>query len=312
MRITGTGSFLPPKVVTNTDLAATIDTDDEWIRSRTGIEQRHVGGSTASLSIEAGRRALDAAGLAPGDIDLLLLATTTPDRTCPGTSPSVALALGLGCGALDVQAACSGWMYAMVLADGMLGRGMSHILVIGAETLSRIVDWSDRTTAILFADGAGAGVVSATDGDGDLLGYDLAADGDGERHLFGEVGGYLEMNGREVFRSAVPLMAGSSERALAMAGLGPDDVDVVIPHQANVRIIEACCKRLGIGIDRAVLTLPFMGNTSAATVPVTLDHALAERRIAAGDIVLLSGFGAGMTAASAVLRWSGTTAPGAP
>ncbi|MEM8902805.1 MAG: beta-ketoacyl-ACP synthase III [Actinomycetota bacterium] len=306
-RITGTGGRLPDKVVTNHDLATRMDTDDEWIRSRTGIEERRIGGTTTEHAVEASRLALERAGVDAADLDLVILATTTPDRAVPGTSPGVALALGARCGAIDINAACSGWVYGLVMAHAMIGSGMERILVAGAETLSRITDWEDRTTAILFADGGGAAVVEATDGPGDLLGWDLAADGDTEKYLFAEMGGYLEMNGKEVFRHAVSLMADSSERALAQAGLSADDVDVVIPHQANIRIIEACCKRLGVPPEKAVITLHFMGNTSAATVPFTLDHAVAEGRLSDGDVILFSGFGAGMTAASAVMRWSGPT-----
>ncbi|MEO1060252.1 MAG: beta-ketoacyl-ACP synthase III [Actinomycetota bacterium] len=303
-RITGTGGVLPDKVVTNGDLAARMDTDDEWIRTRTGIEERRIGGTTTEHATEAGRLALERAGVDPTDLDLIILATTTPDRAVPASSPGVALALGARCGAFDLNAACSGWVYGLVTASSMIGAGMDRILVIGAETLSRITDWEDRTTSILFADGGGAAVVEATDGPGDLLGWDLAADGTTEKHLFAESGGYIEMNGKEVFRHAVTLMADSAERALRRAGLSADDVDLVIPHQANVRIIDACCKRLGVPTDKAVVTLHFMGNTSAASVPFTLDHALAEGRLSDGDLVLFSGFGAGMTAASAVVRWS--------
>ncbi len=306
-RITGTGGRLPDKIVTNDDLAARMDTDDEWIRTRTGIEERRIGGSTTEHAVEASRHALERAGVDAADLDLVILATTTPDRTVPATSPGVALALGARCGAVDLNAACSGWVYGLVMANGLIASGMDRILVAGAETLSRIVDWEDRTTAILFADGGGATVVEATDGPGDLLGWDLAADGSTEKHLYAETGSYIEMNGKEVFRHAVTLMTDSAVRALEQAGLTADDVDLVIPHQANVRIIDACCKRLGIPTEKAVVTLPFMGNTSAASVPFTLDHAIAQGRLSDGDVVLFSGFGAGMTAASAVMRWSGVT-----
>ncbi len=306
-RIIGTGGRLPDKVVTNDDLAARMDTDHEWIKTRTGIEERRIGGTTTGLATDASRHALERAGVDAVDLDLVILATTTPDRAVPATAPGVALALGARCGSFDLNAACSGWVYGLVMANAMIASGMDRVLVTGAETLSRITDWEDRTTAILFADGGGAAVLEATDGPGDLLGWDLAADGSTEKHLFAETGGYLEMNGKEVFRHAVTLMADSADRALAQAGLSADDVDLVIPHQANVRIIEACCKRLGVPTEKAVVTLHFMGNTSAATVPFTLDHAIADGRLSEGDVVLFSGFGAGMTAASAVMRWSGVT-----
>ncbi len=303
--ITGTGHALPDKVVTNDDLATRIDTTDEWIRSRTGISERRVGGTTTGLAAQAARVALDDAGIDGDRIDLVVLATTTPDRAVPGSAPGVALELGLDCGAMDLNAACSGWVYGLVTAHGLIGAGLDRILVIGAETLSRITDWDDRTTAILFADAAGAAVLEATDGPGQLLGFDLAADGNAERYLFAETGGYLEMVGKEVFRNAVALMADSAERSMAQAGLGPDDIHVVVPHQANARIIDASCRRLGIPADKAVVTLGHTGNTSAASVPLALDVACRDGRVSDGDVVLLVGFGAGMTAASAVVRWGG-------
>lgn len=303
--IRGWGSALPEKVVTNDDLAATMDTNDEWIRDRTGIRERHIGGTTAGLATEAAQKALDVSGFDPSTIDLLLLATTTPDQTVPATSATVQHALGLTCGAMDINAACSGWVYGLVAAAGYTAIGAKRILVIGAETLSRIVDWEDRGTAILFADGAGAAVVEAIDGPGALLGWNLNADGSLAHVLYADIGGHIQMNGREVFRQAVRVMVESSTVALANAGMTPADVDIVIPHQANIRIIDSACNKLGIPTEKAMVNLPTTGNTSAASIPLALVDAIEAGRVHDGDIVLLVGFGAGMTSASAVLRWPG-------
>ena len=301
--ITGWGSALPPKIVTNADLAETMDTTDEWIRERTGIHERRVGGTTAGLSIESGRKAIEMSGVDPATIDAVVLATTTPDRCVPATAPSVQQELGLRCGAFDINAACSGFMYGLVVAHGLIGMGSKKILVIGTDTLARITDWTDRNTAILFADGSGAVVLEATDGPGQLLGWDLDADGAAERFLYAEVGGYIHMDGKEVFRRAVRIMVDSAQKSMAAAGVTADQIALVVPHQANIRIIEAACSRLGIPMDKAATVLHFTGNTSSASVPLALVDALDNGRVNAGDLVLLVGFGAGMTAASAVLRW---------
>lgn len=304
-RITGWGTALPDKVVTNDDLAARgLDTNDEWIRDRTGIRERRFGGTTASLSIEAGRKAIEKAGIDPSQIDALILATTTPDRTVPATSATVQQGLGLRCGAFDMNAACSGWTYALIVAHGLIGAGMSRILVIGTDTLSRITDPDDRNTAILFADGSGAVVLEATEGPGQLLGWDIDSDGAAESALYSEVGGFIHMDGKEVFRRAVIIMADSARKSLAAAGVGVDDIAVVIPHQANIRIIDAACRRLGVPVEKASIVLDYTGNTSSASVPLALAAALDKGRINDGDLVLLVGFGAGMTAASAVIRWT--------
>jgi 3-oxoacyl-[acyl-carrier-protein] synthase III len=303
--ITGWGTALPDKIVTNADLELTLDTSDEWIRDRTGISERHIGGTTTGLASEAAAGALASAGLEPSDIDLLVLATTTPDQTCPATAPSVQEAVGLSCGALDVNAACSGFVYALVAAHGFIALGSRRILVIGAETLSRITDWDDRNTAILFADGAGAVVLEAVDGPGQLLGWDLGSDGSARRFLYADVGGTLQMDGKEVFRRAVRVMVDSGTRAMAAAGVEADDIALVVPHQANTRIIDAAMDRLGIPLDRGVKTLDRYGNTSAASIPLALADALGDGRVTDGDLVLLVGFGAGMTSAGAVLRWGG-------
>jgi 3-oxoacyl-[acyl-carrier-protein] synthase III len=301
--ITGWGTALPEKVVTNDDLAETMDTSDEWIQERTGIRERRVGGSTAGLSIEAGRRALEMSGVAPTEIDAIILATTTPDRAVPATSATVEHELGLRCGAFDVNAACSGFVYGLVVAHGLIAMGSQKILLIGTDTLARITDWEDRNTAVLFADGSGAVVLEAVDGPGQLLGWDIDADGSLERILYAELGGYLRMDGKEVYRRAVRIMVDSAQKSMAHAGVTADDVALVVPHQANIRIIQAACDRLGIPMDRAVSVLHYTGNTSSASIPLALADALDAGRVRRGDLVLLVGFGAGMTAASAIIRW---------
>lgn len=302
-RIKGWGTALPAKVLSNDDLSSMMDTNDEWITERTGIKRRHIGGSTASLSIESARRAIAMAGVDPASIDGLVLSTTTPDRTVPATSATVQDALGLRCGAFDVNAACSGFVYAYVVANGLLAIGARRLLVIGTDTLSRITDWSDRGTAILFADGSGAAIVDATSDPGQLLGWDLDADGSLEHLLYAEIGGYIHMDGKEVFRRAVRIMVDSARKSLAKAGLTADDVSLCVPHQANLRIIDAACRQLGIPIERTAVVLQETGNTSSASIPLALFDAADCGRIHDGDIVLLVGFGAGMTAASAVIEW---------
>ena len=302
-RIIGWGTALPEKVLTNHDLSAMMDTNDEWITERTGIKQRHVGGSTASLSVASARRAIAMAGIDPASIDGLVLSTTTPDRTVPATSATVQNELGLRCGAFDVNAACSGFVYAYVVAQGLLAIGAKRLLVIGTDTLSRITDWSDRGTAILFADGSGACIVDSTPDAGQLLGWDLDADGSLEHLLYAEVGGYIHMDGKEVFRRAVRIMVDSAKKSLAKAGLSVDDVKLCVPHQANLRIIDAACRNLGIPLERTAIVLHETGNTSSASIPLALFDAADRGRLHNGDIVLLVGFGAGMTAASAVLEW---------
>jgi len=304
-RISGWGTALPDKVVTNDDLAAVLDTSDEWIRDRSGIRERHVGGTTAGLATEAGQAALEHAGVQPGDIDLVILATTTPDQQVPATAPTVQDALGLDCGAFDLNAACSGFMYGLVTAHQFIDNGgLDKVLVIGSETLSRIVDWDDRTTAVLFADGAGAVVLEAADDEPALLGWDLGSDGSLRGILDADIGGYLRMEGKEGFRRAVRVMIDSATRSMQRAGVTADDIALVVPHQANIRIIESANAKLGLPMDRTALVLDRTGNTSSASVPLALADAASNGRLKAGDLVLLVGFGAGMTWASAVLRWS--------
>ncbi len=249
-RITGWGTALPSQVVTNADLEARLDTSDTWITERTGIKERRIGGTTAGLAIEAGRAALDRAGLDGADVDEVLLATSTPDRQMPATASEVQHHLGIHGGACDINAACSGFVYGLVHAYGLLALGARRVLLIGAETMSRITDQDDRNTAILFADGAGAVVVEAADDTDQLVGWDLGSDGSARDLLFAEIGGYMKMEGREVFRRAVRATVESSLRSLERAGVAAADVDLVVPHQANVRIIDAACQRLG-HTDRA-------------------------------------------------------------
>ncbi|CAB4709994.1 MAG: beta-ketoacyl-ACP synthase III [Actinobacteria bacterium] len=306
--IIGWGSAFGEKTITNEDLSRVLETSDEWIIERTGIRERRIGGSTASLSVQSGRRALEMAGVDPTEVDALVLATTTPDRSVPATSATVQHALGLKCGAFDLNAACSGFVYALINAHGLIAMGAKKVLVIGTDTLSRITDWTDRNTAVLFADGSGAVLLEASDAGSQLLGWDVDADGSAEKYLYAELGGILKMEGREVFRRAVRIMVDSAQKSMAAAGITADQLTLVVPHQANIRIIQAACERLNVPIEKAALVLQYAGNTSSASIPLALVDALDNGRVKPGDYVLLVGFGAGMTAASAVLRWGGGAA----
>ncbi|MDY7102536.1 MAG: beta-ketoacyl-ACP synthase III [Actinomycetota bacterium] len=303
--ITGVGTALPEKVLTNHDLESMMDTSDEWITERTGIRERRIGGTTAGLSAEAAAKALEAAGCDPADIDLLIVATTSPDQQCPGTSAAVAHELGINCGAFDLNSACTGWVSALITGHGWIAQGMDKVLVVGAETLSRMTDYSDRGTGILFADGAGAAVLEAVDGPGQMMGFDIGTDGSLRHILYADHGGVLTMDGREVFRRAVRVMVDSANKVFERAGVTPEDIDVVIPHQANIRIIESAVQKLGLSMDKTAVVLDRTGNTSAATVPLALDEAISTGRVHPGDKVLFVGFGAGMTWASAVVTWGG-------
>ncbi len=305
--ITGWGTALPPKVITNHDLEQTIDTTDEWSTERTGIKERRVGGTTVGLSVESGRAAIEMSGVDPASIDALVLATTTPDRCVPASSATVQHELGLRCGAFDINAACSGFVYGLVQAHGLIAMGAKKVLVIGTDTLARITDWDDRNTAILFADGSGAVVLEAVEGHGQLLGWDLDADGSAERFLYADIGDTIHMDGKEVFRRAVRIMVDSATKSMQHAGVTADDIALVVPHQANVRIIQSACDKLGIPMERAATVLHRTGNTSSASIPLALADALDAGRVRQGDLVLLVGFGAGMTAASAILQWGGGT-----
>ncbi len=303
-RFTGWGIGVPDRIVTNEELSLTLDTSDEWIVERTGIRERRIGGTAKSLGVIAGRNALEDAGVEPQDVDFLILATTTPDRITPATATLVAHELGLTCPAMDLNAACSGFMYAVRTAYGLLETGNKRILVVGSENLSRWVDWSDRNMAVLLADGAGATVLEYDPTENDLLSFCLGADGADADLLTCEHEGFFQMDGKEVFRRAVRVVVDSAQKALAMAGVTSDELSLVIPHQANIRIIQAACQRLNIGMDRAVVVLDRYGNTSSSSIPLAFDDARKNDRVHKGDLALLTGFGAGMTWASAVVRWS--------
>ncbi len=316
--VLGTGSALPEQRVSNADLAERLDTSDEWIVERTGIRFRHIAGShetTSTLAAAACRAALDAAGIAAQDIDLIVLATATPDQTFPATATKVQAMLGIDdCVAFDVAAVCSGFLYAVQVADSMLRTGIHRrALVIGAETFSRILDWEDRTTAVLFGDGAGAivleGQESEAEGGRGILATRLHADGRHNELLYVDGGpsttgtvGKLRMKGREVFRHAVVNLASVLQESLDIAGLTPSAVDWVVPHQANARILEATSRKLGLPAEKVVVTVDRHANTSAASVPLALDTATRDGRIQPGQIVVLEAMGGGFTWGAAVLR----------
>jgi 3-oxoacyl-[acyl-carrier-protein] synthase-3 len=305
--ISGWGAALPEKVVTNADFAARLDTSDEWIVERTGIRERRMGGTTSELAVEASRAALQRAGLEPQEVDLLVLSTTTADQMVPATSSRVHYELGLSGAAFDLNAACAGFVYALVVADSMLSAGYRRALVVGADTLSRITDQEDRGTAVLFADGAGAIVVEAVEGRPLVLGSDLGLDGSARPLLYCDHGGFMTMDGKEVFRRAVRVTVDSALRAFERAGVTADDIALFVPHQANLRIVDAVNQRLGLDRERSALVLDRTGNTSSGSIPLALADAADSGRLSDGDLVLFSGFGAGMTWASAVVRWGGRT-----
>ncbi len=319
-RIAGTGSYLPERIVTNDDLAKTIDTSDEWIAARTGIRQRHVaaeGECTSDLALEAAKRALDAAGMSADEIELIIVGTTTPDVIFPSTATIVQSKLGVaGCPAFDVNAACSGFIYALTVADKFIRSGsVRNALVIGAETLTRMLDWTDRTTAVLFGDGAGAVVLKA-DSETGILSTHMHADGSKGDLLHNPVGvskGFLpgedragvvvKMAGNEVFKHAVKALDSVVEEALEANGIDRSEIDWLIPHQANLRIIEATAKRLHMPMDHVVVTVDKHGNTSSGSVPLALDEAVRSGRVARGQLLLLEAFGGGFTWGSALLRY---------
>jgi len=313
--IAGVGSALPKRQVSNEELSQTVDTTDEWIVERTGIRNRYIasdGETTGSLAATAARNALDHAGLDARDIDLIVLATATPDQTFPSTATKVQAALGINdCIAFDVHAVCTGFLYALSVADSMLRTGNARkALVIGAETFSRILDWEDRATCVLFGDGAGALVLSAEESDSGILATKLHADGRHNDLLFVDGGpsttgtvGKLRMKGREVFRHAVINLAQVMNEVLETAGLNADEVDWVVPHQANARILEATAKKLGLPAEKVVVTVDRHANTSAASVPLAFDTAIKDGRIKRGDIVILEAMGGGFTWGAAALRY---------
>jgi 3-oxoacyl-[acyl-carrier-protein] synthase-3 len=313
--VAGTGSALPKRRVDNAELAETVDTSDQWIVERTGIRSRYIAGegeTTASLATEAARRALEDAGIPATEIDLIVLATATPDQTFPSSATKVQAALGINdCVAFDVHAVCTGFLYAVSVADSMLRAGNgTTALVVGAETFSRILDWEDRTTCVLFGDGAGALVLRAEEGESGILATRLHADGRHNDLLFVDGGpsttgtvGKLRMKGREVFRHAVVNLADVMGEVLGAAGLSSDEVDWVVPHQANARILDATAKKLGLPSEKVVVTVDRHANTSAASVPLALDAAVKDGRIKRGDIVVLEAMGGGFTWGAAVLRY---------
>ncbi|KJV09732.1 3-oxoacyl-ACP synthase [Elstera litoralis] len=318
-QIIGTGSYLPARIVTNDELAQRVDTSDEWIQQRSGIRQRHVaaeGETTADLATAAALKALEAAGVSGSDLDLIILATTTPDDTFPSTATKVQARLGMHRGAaFDVQAVCSGFVYALAIADNFIKAGQAKtILVIGAETFTRILDWEDRTTCVLFGDGAGAVVLRAAEGAGavtdrGILSTHLHSDGREHDILYVDGGpsttqtvGHVRMAGKEVFRHAVTNLAAVVTEALAANGLEASAIDWLVPHQANRRILDATAKKLSLPVERVVVTLDRHANTSAASVPLALDEAVRDGRIQPGHLILVEAMGGGLTWGSALIR----------
>ncbi|NOY66448.1 MAG: ketoacyl-ACP synthase III [Gammaproteobacteria bacterium] len=314
-RIMGTGSYLPENVVSNVDLEKTVDTSDQWIQERTGIKKRHIaakGETTCDLAEKASRNAMDAAGLTADDIDMVIVATTTPDRVFPSTACLLQQRLGISSGAaFDVQAVCTGFVYAMGIAEKFIITGSAkNVLVVGAETLSRIVDWTDRSTCILFGDGAGAVVLGASDEQG-ILSTHLHADGKYESLLTVPAGisqgfdnpAYIEMKGNEVFKMAVNTLGRIVDETLAANNMEKSDIDWLIPHQANIRIINATAKKLKMSSEHVVVTVAEHGNTSAASVPLALDTAVRDGRIKRGEVLLLEAFGGGFTWGSVLVKY---------
>ncbi|MFM7028362.1 MAG: beta-ketoacyl-ACP synthase III [Chakrabartia sp.] len=313
--ILGTGSALPAQRVSNEDLAQRVDTSDEWIVARTGIRFRHIAGkgeTTATLGADAARRALDAAKIDATSVDLIILATATPDQTFPASATKVQALLGINdCIAFDVAAVCSGFLYALSVADAMLrSGGARRAIVIGSETFSRILDWEDRTTCVLFGDGAGAVVLEAQQGDAGILATKLHADGRHNELLYVDGGpsttgtvGHVRMKGSEVFRHAVVNLASVMTEVLADTGLSPADVDWVVPHQANARILDATARKLGLSPDQIVVTVDQHANTSAASVPLALDTAVRDGRIQRGQLLILEAMGGGFTWGAAAIRY---------
>jgi 3-oxoacyl-[acyl-carrier-protein] synthase-3 len=318
--IRGVGAYLPKRVLTNEELTRLVDTTDEWIRERTGIEQRHIaeeGELTSDLGTAASRQALVRSGIDPGDIDLVVCATATPDRTFPATAVKIQAGLGItGGAAFDVQAVCSGFIYALNVADNFLKTGQcKRALVVGAETFSRILDWKDRGTCVLFGDGAGAVVLEAqtqlgTREDRGILATRIRSDGRYEDLLYVDGGpgstkttGHLRMNGREVFRHAVQKISGVIEETLVTTGYAPTEIDLYVPHQANKRILDGIGKKLGIPPEKVVVTLAKHGNTSAASVPLALNQAFEDHRLREGSLVLMEAMGGGFTWGAVLARW---------
>ncbi len=326
--VVGLGSVLPERVVTNAEFEKLVDTSDEWIRERTGIRERHIaapGETTSDLAVEAARNALDAAGIAPEQLDLIVCATLTADTPIPSAAVWVQRKLGIGAPAFDVNAACAGFSYALSTGTAFIESGQAEtVLVIGAEVLSSVMDYTDRTTCILFGDGAGAVVLRPSESPG-VLGSVLGADGRAAEILIIPAGGSARPashetvdardhairmpNGREVFKRAVVEMTNACRELLEKSGYAPEDVDVLIPHQANARILIAVAERLGVPLDKAVVDVETVGNTSAASIPIALDRAWRAGRVKVGDLVLLTSFGAGLAWGANLIRWTGPASP---
>ena len=318
--IRGVGAYLPKRIMTNADISKIVDTTDDWITERTGIRQRHIaaeGELTSDLGIAAAKQALIRSGIDPIDIDLVICATATPDRTFPATAVKIQHGLGITKGAaFDIQAVCSGFIYAMTIADNFLKTGQfKRAIVIGAETFSRILDWSDRGTCVLFGDGAGAVVLEAqpqhgTREDRGILSTTIRSDGRYEELLYVDGGpgstkttGHLRMNGREVFRHAVQKIHGVIEETLITTGYTADEIDLYVPHQANKRILDGIAKKLGVGPEKIVVTLEKHGNTSAASIPLALNEAFDQHRVKEGNLVLMEAMGGGFTWGAVLARW---------
>jgi len=315
-RIIGTGKYLPEKILTNHDLAKMVDTTDEWIRARTGIERRHIaaeGEATSHLAEKAAGEALDAAGLGPDDIQMVVVGTCTPDLVLPNPACLLQERMGMTGPAFSVEAACSGFVYALTIADQFIRSGqVERSLVVGAETMSRLIDWTDRETCVLFGDGAGAVILEASEEPG-VIYSDIGADGQYRSLLYADAGvsqvkegggsAELKMKGNEVFKVAVRTLEAMADKVLAENDLEQGDIDWFVPHQANLRIITATAKRLGLDMERVVLTVNDHGNTSAASIPMALDTAVRDGRIKRGDLLLLEAFGGGFTWGSSLLRY---------
>ncbi len=302
----GMGKYVPPAILTNADLEKRMDTSDEWIRTMTGIEERHIADESISTSDMAYNAAVDAinnAGIKPDDIGLILVATVTPDQPFPSVAAMIQDRLGAkNAAAMDVSAACAGFMYGVVTAKHFVEAGTyDYVLVVGVEKLSKITDWEDRNTAVLFGDGAGAAVVSKVSEGRGILSFELGADGSGGKHLYQDK--YLHMNGREVFKFAVRQMGESAENVIHKAGLTKEDVDFLVPHQANIRIMESSRERLGLPVEKMSKTIHKYGNTSAASIPISLVDDLAEGNVKEDDVIVLVGFGGGLTWGALCMKW---------
>lgn len=327
-KITGWGKYIPPKTLTNADLEKMVDTSDEWIVTRTGIRERHIigpGETNTSISVAASRQALDVAGLRPKDVDLIIAATSSPDHFLPGVASEIQYQLGAECPAFTITAGCTGFVYALATAHQFIANAAyDRVLVIGSEVISTFVDWEDRNTCVLFGDGAGAVVMEPSSQPTGVQSFVLGSDGSGGEYLIVRGGGcaypmshemiedkamYIEMNGRKVFKFATKVMAGATLEAIDKAGLRLDDIDLLIPHQANMRIIELAARHLKLPMEKVVVNLDRYGNTSAASIPIALVESLEEGRIRDGMNIVMVGFGGGLTWAAAVVHWGQSAEP---